>query len=76
MFVGHGGGAVTKEMVVPMARIPSSRPANPTPEIPKKCAVRTDAIAARGSDYPNQATMPRFPHLRGALMRHREVNER
>ena len=83
VFVGlSAAGAVTREMVVPMARDPIIFAlANPVPEIlPDEVrAVRDDAIIATGrSDYPNQVNnVLGFPFIfRGALdARATEVNE-
>jgi malate dehydrogenase (oxaloacetate-decarboxylating)(NADP+) len=83
VFVGlSAAGAVTKEMIAPMARDPIIFAlANPTPEIlPEEvAAVRDDAIVATGrSDYPNQVNnVLGFPFIfRGALdARATEVNE-
>ena len=83
VFVGlSAAGAVTREMVVPMAKNPIIFAlANPVPEIlPDEVrAVRDDAIIATGrSDYPNQVNnVLGFPFIfRGALdARATEVNE-
>ena len=83
VFVGlSAAGAVTKEMIAPMARDPIIFAlANPTPEIlPEEvAAVRDDAIVATGrSDYANQVNnVLGFPFIfRGALdARATEVNE-
>ncbi|MBV6520500.1 MAG: NADP-dependent malic enzyme [Gemmatimonadaceae bacterium] len=75
-------GAITPEMLVPMARDPIIFAlANPTPEIMPDVAhaARPDAIVATGrSDYPNQVNnVLGFPFIfRGALdARATEVNE-
>src|SRR5688500_13018338 len=83
VFVGlSAAGAVTRSMVVPMAKDPIIFAlANPVPEIlPDEVrAVRDDAIIATGrSDYPNQVNnVLGFPFIfRGALdARATEVNE-
>ena len=83
VFVGlSAAGAVTRDMVVPMAKDPIIFAlANPVPEIlPDEVrAVRDDAIIATGrSDYPNQVNnVLGFPFIfRGALdARATEVNE-
>ena len=74
MFLGLSvGGALTKEMVVKMAKEPIIFAlANPTPEIlPQEVKeVRSDAIIGTGrSDYPNQVNnILGFPFIfRGAL---------
>ena len=83
VFVGlSAAGAVTRSMVVPMAKDPIIFAlANPVPEIlPAEVrAVRDDAVIATGrSDYPNQVNnVLGFPFIfRGALdARATEVNE-
>ena len=83
VFVGlSAAGAVTGEMLRPMARDPIIFAlANPMPEILPEAvrAVRRDAIVATGrSDYPNQVNnVLGFPFIfRGALdARATEVNE-
>src|SRR6187549_161188 len=83
VFVGLSvAGAVTPDMIAPMAHEPIIFAlANPVPEIlPDEVrSVRTDAIVATGrSDYPNQVNnVLGFPFIfRGAMdARAREVNE-
>jgi malate dehydrogenase (oxaloacetate-decarboxylating)(NADP+) len=83
VFVGLSvGGAVTGDMLKPMARQPVIFAlANPVPEIEPEAvrAARPDAIIATGrSDYPNQVNnVLGFPFIfRGALdARATEVNE-
>ncbi|MES3038636.1 MAG: NADP-dependent malic enzyme [Bdellovibrionota bacterium] len=83
VFVGLSvAGALTQEMIMPMAKHPIIfAMANPDPEItPEKVrAVRPDAIMATGrSDYPNQVNnVLGFPSIfRGALdTRATQINE-
>ncbi len=83
MFVGLSvAGALTGEMIMPMAKNPIIfAMANPDPEITPMAAraARPDAIVATGrSDYPNQVNnVLGFPSIfRGALdTRSKQINE-